>query len=514
MACGGRLFSWKLRAVGFEVMPHPPAFPDRIAAPLSGQIGRYDVVRRLAVGGMAEVYLARVRGTHGFARSVVLKRMRPELARAGQFQRMFADEARVAAHLQHVNIAQVLDVCEEDGEPYLVMEYVEGRDVYSLLKDAGGSGLPIHVAAAIGMGVAAGLDHAHRRRDGEGRPLDIVHRDVSPSNVMVAFDGNVKLLDFGVAKAQGAREVTRAGTVKGKLEYMSPEQSLGLLVDQRSDLFSLGMVLYELLVGARPFDDGPMAMAPGRRRAGIPPALDALVMRLLADEPARRPASAEEVSNALDAIAREEKLSSSPVALRRYLVERFGEPEASQMAEPILGEERETASVSVAVPVSVVETVTAEVTAIDELMSEVSLTTPVPLAPVPLATPVRLATPVLAPRVGRRLLLVAAAAVATIALVLAMAAGRESRAEESRAVPPAPVVVSLPAPAAIPAPAEEPAPAEVAEPEPPPVRPAARKRRRAAKSAPVKVQPDAEPEPPASWDPDGPLLRSQQRRRP
>ncbi|HEU5055804.1 MAG TPA: serine/threonine-protein kinase [Kofleriaceae bacterium] len=478
-------------------MPRPQAFPDRRAAPLSGQIGRYDIVRRLAVGGMAEVYLARVRGQHGFARSVVLKRIRPELSRTGQFQRMFADEARVAAHLSHVNIAQVLDVGEENGESYLVMEYVDGRDVHALLADAGGAGLPIHVAAAIAMGVAAGLDHAHRRRDADGRPLDIVHRDVSPSNVMVAFDGNVKLLDFGVAKAQGAREVTRAGTVKGKVEYMSPEQALGLAVDQRSDLFSLGTLLFELLVGARPYDDGPVVVPPGRRRSGIPAALDALVMRLLAHEPARRPASAEEVSGALDAIAREEKLSCSPVALRRYLVERFGEPESTEVAEPIRAEERETASVSVAAPVTA--TATAEVTAIDEVVSEVPLGTPVPLA-----------SPAPPVRVGRRLLLVAAAAVGAIALVLVMAAGRESRAERPRAVAPpaAPVKVAVPpAAAAAPAPVvvSLPAPREIADPEPEPARPAARKRRAPVKSAPVAT-------PPEDWDPDSPLLRSQQRR--
>ena len=487
-------------------MPFPQASPDRLTPPLAAQVGRYAVVRRLAVGGMAEVYLARARGPHGFARQVVLKRIRPELARTGQFRRMFADEARVAAHLQHVNIAHVLDVGDEDGEPYLVMEYVEGHDVHALLKDAGGRGLPIHVAAAIGLGVAAGLDHAHRRRDGEGRPLGIVHRDVSPSNVMVAFDGNVKLLDFGVAKAQGAREVTRAGTVKGKLEYMSPEQALGLPVDQRSDLFSLGTLLHELLVGTRPFADGPVLVAPGRQRAGIPPALDALVVRLLAHEPARRPASAEEVSGALDAITRDERLSSSPVALRRYLIERFGEPETSAVEEPAIADAPATATASVSV--SAPETATAEVTAIDSVVTGAQMVLAAPRA-----------------SGGRRLLLLGLAAAGAIALVPIVAADRESRAEAPRAAEPAastapapaPVVVSLPAPAPVAAQAPEPSPQAKAEPEaeidfepeaasqPRPARRAAPRQR-----TPVKSKPAAAP--PADWDPDSPLLRSQERR--
>lgn len=499
-------------------MPFPQASPDRLTAPPSAQVGRYAIVRRLAVGGMAEVYLARARGPHGFARQVVLKRIRPELARTGQFRRMFADEARVAAHLQHVNIAHVLDVGDEDGEPYLVMEYVEGHDVHALLKDAGGRGLPIHVAAAIGLGVAAGLDHAHRRRDAEGRPLGIVHRDVSPSNVMVAFDGNVKLLDFGVAKAQGAREVTRAGTVKGKVEYMSPEQALGLPVDQRSDLFSLGTLLHELLIGSRPFDDSPVLVPPGRQRAGIPPALDALVVRLLAHEPARRPASAEEVSGALDAIARNERLSSSPVALRRYLIERFGEPDTSAVEEAVLADRPATATATASVSVSAPETATAEVTAIDSVVTGAQLV-------------------VAAPRAsgGRRLLLLALAAAGAIALVPILATDRESRAEAPPALPPpasattapAPVVVSLPVPAPVPAavPTPEPLPEAAAEPEPereaepeaeidfePEAAAQPRPARRAAprRRTPVKSKPAAAP--PADWDPDSPLLRSQERR--
>jgi len=446
---------------------------------MADQIGRYTIVRRLAVGGMAEVYLARMRGQHGFARSVVVKRIRPALARTGQIRRMFADEARVAAHLAHVNIAQVIDVGEEGGEPYLVMEYVEGRDVHALLEEAGGRGLPIDIAVAVALGVAAGLDHAHGRRDADGRPLEIVHRDVSPSNVMVGFDGNVKLLDFGVAKAQGARDVTRAGTVKGKLQYMSPEQSLGLAVDLRSDLFSLGTVLYEMLVGTRPFETGAVLVAPARRRPAVSPALDALVLQLLENEPSRRPASAEEVSTALDTIAREERLSCSPVALRRYLVERFGEPAAVSDGEPALfDEEPETASLSVSVATAV--------TSVDQ--------------PVDVAA---FAETVAAPAERRKhgALLLALAAAASLAVIPALAADGETSAPAIVAAPPREVEPSPP-PAAVGVTAPLPIPVAVeAAPAP---RASARKRR---------APPVAKSAPAPAWDPDGPLLRSQQRRK-
>ena len=466
------------------LLPHAPLEPtDR----LTGQIGRYAIVRRLAVGGMAEVYLAQMRGPHGFARSVVLKRIRPALARDGQIRRMFADEARVAAHLSHLNIAQVIDVGEEGGEPFLVMEYVEGRDVHSLLADAGVHGLPIDIAVAIAIGVAAGLDHAHARRDADGRPLGIVHRDVSPSNVMVGFDGNVKLLDFGVAKAQGARDITRAGTVKGKLQYMSPEQALGLVVDRRSDLFSLGTVLYEMLVGARPPGEGA---SPARRRPAVPAALDALVARLLSGEPEGRPASAEEVSIALDGIAREERLSSSPVALRRYLVERFGEPEAVADAMPALfDEEPETASLSVS------SAAVTAVTSVDQPADAVGFAETV-------AAPVS--------RKKRGALVFALAVAGALALIPVLAAGGDSaeppEVEVSPAAPVAPAPERRIEVAATPLPAAPPEPVEQA---PSPRPPAKRKRAPAARSGPAP-EPEAAPEP--AWDPDEPLLRSQKRR--
>jgi len=255
--------------------------------------------------------------------------------------RMFLDEARLAALLQHANIAQVFDVGEIDGEYIMAMEYVAGRDVAALIaaaRRAGSDGLPVGQALAIATEVASGLHHAHERCDASGHSLGIVHRDVSPSNVVVDFDGKVKLLDFGVAKSALPRSATKVGTVKGKLRYMSPEQLQARPIDRRSDLFSLGALLYAMVAGAPPFDGpsdativrrlvcGP-AMPLDRRRPDTPPELGALVSRLLAKQPEDRPATAEDVQMELEAIARRAELMSSSIGLARYLRDLIGAPE-------------------------------------------------------------------------------------------------------------------------------------------------------------------------------------------
>lgn len=318
-------------------------------ATLSGKVGRYRIVRRLSVGGMAEVYLARVRGPHGFDRAVVLKRMRPELAASGSFRRMFADEARVSSHLHHANIAQVFDVGETGGELFLVMEYVEGRDLAAVLEassERGAVGLPIEVVMTVAMEAAAGLHYAHERRDDSGRPLEIVHRDVSPPNLLISFGGHTKVADFGVAKARQARTITKVGAIKGKMPYMSPEQVQGLSLDRRSDLFSLGAVLHEMLTGHLAFDgasdaelvyriltEEPAPMA--QHRADVPRALADLVARLLTKDVDARPASAEEVQLELERIARNEQLAFSPVTVARTMRDLFGEPVAEPMDDEL-----------------------------------------------------------------------------------------------------------------------------------------------------------------------------------
>src|SRR3954467_4300075 len=204
---------------------------------------------------MAEIFLARGKGVAGVERYCVLKRILRDRASDGQFVQMFLDEARLAAQLQHPNIAQVYDIGKLGDSYFFTMEYVHGETVRALLHRVVElqRKLPISCVLTLVAGAAAGLPHAHGRVGVDGRPLGIVHRDVSPSNLMVSYEGSVKLVDFGVAKAAHQSQETRSGTVKGKIAYLSPEQCRGRGVDRRSDLFSLGIVIWEMLTTERLF---------------------------------------------------------------------------------------------------------------------------------------------------------------------------------------------------------------------------------------------------------------------
>jgi len=221
-------------------------------------LGRYEVIRLLSVGGMAEIYLARTEGVGRFEKRVVLKRMLPHFAIQPDYVRMFLAEARLAARLEHPNIVSVHDIGEETGNYHYAMEYVRGGDLRDLLRATARSGemVPLGVAIGITLGVCAGLDHAHNAVDPDGRSLEVVHRDVSLSNVLVSFEGAVKVTDFGVAKMDEADRRTRTGTLKGKVAYMSPEQCRGLALDRRSDVFAIGILLYELVTCRRLFGGG------------------------------------------------------------------------------------------------------------------------------------------------------------------------------------------------------------------------------------------------------------------
>src|SRR3954447_17549188 len=255
---------------------------------LRGRLGRYRLVRRLAVGGMAEVYLAVAEGLSGFEKRVVIKRLLPQHAKEGELLAMFLDEARLVATLRHPNIGEVYDVGAEGSDYFFAMEHIAGRDVRDLLSARYAEPLPLAEALAVVTGVAEGLHHAHEQRDEEGRLLDIVHRDVSPSNVLVSISGQVKLIDFGVAKWGAQRTETRHGVLKGKCAYMSPEQCRPEPLDRRSDVFSLGVLLYEITTGARPLggENGFETMtaivngaveAPSARWAGYPLGLEPIV---------------------------------------------------------------------------------------------------------------------------------------------------------------------------------------------------------------------------------------------
>src|SRR5438067_12165066 len=211
--------------------------------------GSYRLQRRLARGGMAEVFLARLVGVEGFERRVAIKRILPHLSDSEEFRAMFLDEARLAAQLTHPNIVHIYDFGKVDDYYFIAMEYVDGVDIGRIIRRAKERPVPFELAARILADTCAGLDFAHKAVDAVGRKLDVVHRDVTPQNVLVTYDGAVKLVDFGIAKAQFAAGRTRPGVVKGKYAYMSPEQVEGRSLDGRSDVFSAGICLYELITG-------------------------------------------------------------------------------------------------------------------------------------------------------------------------------------------------------------------------------------------------------------------------
>jgi len=217
--------------------------------------GKYTLLERINVGGMAEVFRAKAFGVEGFERVVAVKRILPNIAEDQDFITMFIDEAKIAVQLNHANIAQIFDLGVVDSFHYIALEHIWGRDLRAIFERCKQRGEPMPVAQAcfVAMKMCEGLDYAHNKRDGGGREIHLVHRDVSPQNVLVSFEGEVKLIDFGIAKAAGKVGQTGAGILKGKFGYMSPEQVRGLPIDRRSDIFSCGIVLYELLTGERLF---------------------------------------------------------------------------------------------------------------------------------------------------------------------------------------------------------------------------------------------------------------------
>ncbi len=219
------------------------------------EYGNYFLLEKIAIGGMAELFKAQQRGVQGFQKIVAIKRILPHFSDNEDFVTMFIDEAKLAAQLTHPNIVQIFDLGKAGNSYYIAMEYVNGRDLRTLLRKVRECGHPFpeQVAAFVVMKVAAALDYAHRKRGFDDRELKLVHRDISPQNVILSTEGAVKLVDFGIAKAASKASHTVAGALKGKLLYMSPEQATGQALDNRSDLYSLGLVLFELLTGERCF---------------------------------------------------------------------------------------------------------------------------------------------------------------------------------------------------------------------------------------------------------------------
>jgi serine/threonine protein kinase len=279
--------------------------------PTRTPFGKYDLLEKVAAGGMAEVWRARLRDGSGGGEILAVKRILPAIAADHNFITMFLNEARIAVQLSHPGVVQIRDLGEIDGSYFLAMEYVAGQNLRTIIdrtrQSANSWQLPLPFACHVVLRIAEALAYVHLKKDADGRDLNIVHRDVTPENVLVSYDGHVKLVDFGIAKAATASNMTRAGLIKGKLAYLSPEQSRGLVLDGRSDVFSLGAVLYELLTGVRIFlGDSEYATVmnvrerpiprPSASRDRVPPELEAIVMKALARDLSTRYASAGEMA--------------------------------------------------------------------------------------------------------------------------------------------------------------------------------------------------------------------------
>ncbi|RKG99453.1 serine/threonine protein kinase, partial [Corallococcus sp. CA047B] len=296
--------------------------------------GKYLLIKRLALGGMAELFLAHKPPSQEL---VVIKRILPYLSEEPEFVQMFLDEARIAAQLHHPNVVQVHELGKEGDNIFICMEYVEGVDLRRVLVEEAkfGSCLPYGVAARICAYIASGLDHAHFSRGVDGRPLELIHRDVSPQNVMISYDGRVKLVDFGIAKAGAFMERSKPGVIKGKFLYLSPEQIMQERLDHRADIYALGVMLYEITTGKQPFSrqttEGILyairheeATPPHLVRPDYPEELSRIVMRCLVKDRTQRYQRASAVRADLDAFLASGVLKQS-LDIPHYIARLLGE---------------------------------------------------------------------------------------------------------------------------------------------------------------------------------------------
>jgi serine/threonine protein kinase len=433
---------------------------------VSRWIGDYEIVRRLRVGGMATLYLARLHGAAGFSRLAAIKVIHPHLVEQPQFVEMFVDEARISSYLSHPNIVHVEEFGERDGTYYLVMEYIDGCSATDLLNAARETGgLDPKTAAHVVMYTARGLHAAHEAHGPDGAPLDLIHRDISPSNILISTAGNVKLIDFGIAKARNRVTETESGfAMKGKYRYVAPEQAKRTDLDRRSDIFSLGVVFWELLTGKPLFaDDTQVALfnrleatvveAPSSVDPRIPAVLDPIVLGMLQHDPQRRPQTALEVYRQI-AVAMPEALMHDTASLGEQAVIARDKRTRSTESGDNVGSNPSFSSTPqprrsqlIAIPIPPLPT--AQIENVDYQV-EVE---PVPVAPPPVVAPH-------APRSRRGLYLAigGVGVAAVIAILLSGRSGTEPRVDN----PPSP---AAPAPSVA---ATPPAPPPAA---PPPVEP-------------------------------------------
>ena len=289
------------------------------------RLGRYELLLPIAAGGMGQVWAARLVGSHGFSKLVAIKTILPMLVSDPEVEKMFYDEARVAALVHHPNVCQTLELAEDNKTLYMVMEWVDGASFRELVRTSTGGTNPVDppIGARIMADVCAGLHAAHDLLDEDGKPLEVVHRDVSPQNVLLSIDGAVKVTDFGLVRALGRLHITRASRPKGKVGFMAPEQLSGGTIDRRADIFSAGCVLYESTTGRPPFpgDGEPQIIArmlmgeyelPSVHVPGYPAELEAIIVRALEQEPSKRFESADAMHTAL-----EKYLEKHPMSAKR-----------------------------------------------------------------------------------------------------------------------------------------------------------------------------------------------------
>jgi serine/threonine-protein kinase len=300
-------------------------------------LGRYELLLPVAQGGMATVWAARMKGTRGFSKIVAIKTMLPALSSDPRFEKMFLSEAELASRIKHPNVCEILDLGEQEGVLYLVMEWIDGESLVTLLGDCERSGrrVPFAAAAQIGADAARGLHAAHELKDEGGELVGVVHRDVSPHNILVTYDGIVKIVDFGVAKAMARsdHQATNAGHLKGKVHFMAPEQAFCDEIDRRTDVFALGIVLYQLTTGHHPFRaDNELATlaritspepvpAPSMHVADYPPELAEVLLKALAKAPDQRFATMRDFAEALEAAAVKLGEAAGAQGLEAFVVE-------------------------------------------------------------------------------------------------------------------------------------------------------------------------------------------------
>lgn len=296
------------------------------------RFGKYVLLDKIGTGGMAELFLAKQTGLSGFEKVVAIKRILPHLTQGSEFVTMFINEAKLAALLTHQNIVQIYDLGNVDQSHYIAMEYVMGKDLKTVINHGKSRGMPLSIGDAllIASKICSALDYAHRKKDLQGHELHLVHRDISPQNILVSYEGEVKLVDFGIAKAAMGGQETKTGVLKGKLAYMSPEQAWGKSVDGRTDLFALGIVLYEAVTGERLFSGNDEISIlekvrqaeiapPTRLNPAIPPELEKVLLKALAKEADARYQTASEMETALEELITQKGYAFSSLSLSHYM---------------------------------------------------------------------------------------------------------------------------------------------------------------------------------------------------